>query len=292
MEFKTYNEVEECRKLWNLLSPKKRLFDVWDYRSCFYDEKDSIPHFIVGYENEEIAGVLPLVFAKSKNQYNYFGGWFPERNSFFLKDKAKIPEFLEKCPNNTFIEGIEPNEGIYYKFLDDEYTYFLDLEKYDSSFEKYFGSFEKKRQKNFNSELRKVPQHRIYCNKIEDFGRLVDLNVSQYGEDSKFNDESIKNGMHKMVNLALKRGILDMTSLEINGRIEAVDVGIFYNEWYYAVIGGANNQKIPNLGKLITIIDIKNAIAKKARFVDFAATSGHWKEMWNLDREMLLKFVK
>ena len=95
-----------------------------------------------------------------------------------------------------------------------------------------------------------------------------------------------------MAALADKKGILDITSLEISSRTEAVDVGIVYGQWYHAIIGGSNNQKIPGLGKLMTMLDIKNAIAKKAGFVDFAATSGHWKEMWNLDREMLLKFVK
>ena len=95
-----------------------------------------------------------------------------------------------------------------------------------------------------------------------------------------------------MAELASHMGVLDMASLEINGRTEAVDIGIFYGGWYHAVIGGANNQKIPGLGKLMTMLDIKNAIGKGASFVDFAATSGHWKEMWNFDSEMLLKFVK
>ena len=292
MEFKICKDIGECGKLWDLFSPSKRLFDVWDFRLCFYDNEDNKPYFIVGYETKSHFGLIPLQFTKSRNQYNYFGGWFPERNSFFLKGKSKLAEFLEQCPESTLIEGIDPAEGRYYNFLEDERTYYLDLSRYDHSFEKYFSSFDKKKQKNLNRELKNLPKYSIFHNRVKDFERLVELNIKQYEEDSKLNNETIKNGIYKMVNLANKKGILDMTSLEINSKTEAVDIGIVYGQWYHAIIGGANSQKIPGIGKLMTILDIKNAIAKKARFVDFAATSGHWKEMWNPDMEMLLKFVK
>lgn len=292
MEFKICQDIEKCHQLWNLFSPNKNLFDVWDYRICFYDSSDNEPYFIVGYEGKEAVGIVPLYFVKSKNQYNYFGGWFPERNSFFLKDKSKLGQFLEQCPENTFIEGIEPAEGKYCNFLDDEYTYFLDLSKYNSSFEKYFSSFDKKKQKNLRRGIKNIPEYKIYHNSVRDFDRLMELNIKQYEEDSQFNNPLIKNGVYKMTNLANKNNILEMMSLEINGKIEAVDIGIFFGEWYSTIIGGANNQKIPNLGKLMTVLDIKNAIAKKARFVDFFATSGYWKNIWNFDKEMLLKFIK
>ena len=83
-----------------------------------------------------------------------------------------------------------------------------------------------------------------------------------------------------------------MISVEIGGKIEAVDVGVLFNGCYYALIGSANNQEIPNLGKLMTILDIKDAIEKKAKVVDFGATAGNWKDRWNFEREMLLKFTK
>ena len=42
----------------------------------------------------------------------------------------------------------------------------------------------------------------------------------------------------------------------------------------------------------MNVLDIKNAIAKKAGFVDFFATSGYWKELWGFEKEMLFKFMK
>ncbi len=293
MKFKIHRAIEDCRSLWDTLSQNNRLFDVWDYRMCFCDNPDNEPYFIAGQDNGETVGMLPLHFIKSSGQYTYFGGWFTaERNSFFLKDKTKLAELLEQCPRNTVIEGLDPDERRYYNFAEDEYTFYLDLARYGYDFENYFGSLGSKRQKNIKRDLKNIPDYEVYRNRLEDFDRLVELNIKQYEEDSKFNDPSIRNGIHKMINLAHKNSALEMMSLEINGRVEAVDFGIVHGNCYYAVIGGSNNQKIPGLGKLMTVLDIKNAIARKSRFVDFFATSGHWKSAWNFEKEMLLKFVK
>ena len=109
MNFKICKDIEECKTLWNLFSPNERLFDNWDYRACFLDENEHEPYFIVGYNSNSVEGFIPLVYVKGKSQYNYLGGWFTaERNRLFVKDKAKIVDFLEQCPENTYVEGMDP----------------------------------------------------------------------------------------------------------------------------------------------------------------------------------------
>ena len=292
MEFKIHKNINQCRRLWNELSPNGSLFDVWDFRQCFYNRQDNEPYFLVARNGIEILGLIPLDFIKSKNEYSYFGGWFPERNSFFLKDKNKIAELLDKCPANTCIEGISHDEGKYFSFSEDEFTYYLDISKYDYNFEKYFDSFDKKRRKNFKRDIKNIPKYKVHINRLKDFKRLVDLNIKQFDEESIFNDRTTKDSVYKMMNLARKKGFLQMLSIEVKGKVEAVDVGILFGKWYHVITGSSNNQKIPNIGKLMTILDIKNAINKKARYVDFLASAGYWKSQWNFDREMLFKFLK
>lgn len=292
MELKVYKNINECRKLWNTLIPNKSLFDLWDFRQCFYNKQDNEPYFLAARSGGRITGLIPLYFIKSKSEYSYFGGWFPERNSFFLKDKNKIAELLDNCPANTNIEGIAPDEGRYFSFSEDEYTYYLDLFKYNHNFDNYFNSLGKKRRKNIIRDLKSIPKYKVYYNRIRDFKRLVKLNIMQYDRDSIFNNETIKKGLYNVVKLANKGGKLEMISVEINDKIEAVDVGVVFGEWYNLIVGCSNNQKIPNLGKLITILSIKNAISKKARYVDFLASSAYWKSQWNFDKEMLFKFTR
>ncbi len=292
MEFKTYNNLNDCARIWSALSANQKIFDFWDFRRCFFSKDSHKPHFIVGKDKGKIAGVLPLWLDISENEYNYFGGWFPERNSFFASDGSKISELLSKSPDKTSVEGIDPREIKYYNFSGDEYTFYLDLARYGYSFDNYFSSFDKKKQKNFKRDLKRIPKYRIHVNKLRDFDRLVDLNINQFEEDSIFNKKSTRNGILKMIKLAHKRGILRMLSLEINKKTEAIDVGVQCGEWYHVVTGSSNNQKIPNIGKLMTVLSIKNAIAKKARYVDFLASSGYWKSFWGFEKEMLLKFEK
>lgn len=293
MNFKICKNIGECRKLWNLFSPNFRLFDIWDYRACFFDKSEHEPYFIVCYGDKYMEGILPLVFVKSRNQYNYFGGWFTaERNSLFIRDKTKIADFLEQCPENTCIEGIDPKERANHNFLDDEYTHYLDISKYNNSFDAYFASLDKKRQKNLRYDLKKIPRYKVYSNRIKDLKRLIELNIKGFDEDSKFNDKTITNGISGLVKLLGKNRILDMISLEINGKVEAVDIGAVLNGSYYSLIGSSNYQRIPNIGKLMTVLDIKSAIAKKAGMIEFGATADHWKNMWGFDKEMLLKFEK
>ena len=151
---------------------------------------------------------------------------------------------------------------------------------------------DKKRQKNFNRDIRSIPKYKVRYNRLRDFDRMVELNIKQFDEESIYNDGPMRNSIYKMVKLAYKKKALQMISVEIKGRTEAVDVGILCGAGYHVVTGSSNNQKIPNIGKLITILSIKNAISKKAQFVDFLASSGYWKNMWNFNKEMLLKFQK
>ncbi len=293
MDFRICNDIDECEALWNAFSPNERLFDVWDYRACFFDEDEHEPYFIAGYADNKIEGLIPLVFVKSKRQYNYFGGWFTaERNSLYLKDKAKVGQFLEQCPVNTYMEGLDPREGKYYNFLNDDYTHSLNVSKYNHDFDKYFSSLNKKRQKNLARDFKTIPKYKIHSNRVRDFERLAELNIKRYEHDSRFHDAAIKNGVLRLINLASQQGILDMISLEINGRVEAVDVCAFFRGRYYALIGSSNYQRISNLGKLMTKLDIQNAMEKKAESAEFGATADHWKNMWEFDKEMLLKFVK
>ena len=292
MELKVYRNVNDCARLWNHFTPHQHMFDSWDYRACFYDRQEAKPHFIVGRDKRKIVGVIPLAYSRKDDDYSYFGGWFPERNSFFFSDKSKLGQLLQECPDKTLIEGIDPGEAKYYNFSEDQYTYFIDLAKYGYNFEKYFSSFDRKKQKNVKRDLKNLPKYKVYYNRTRDFKRLVQLNIKQFEDDSVYKREWMKNGVKKMILAAQKKRMLQMISVEVNGKVEAVDVGFKYKNWYHVVTGAANNQKIPNIGKLMVVLDIQNAIAKKVRYVDFLSSYDHWKKQWGFDSQMLFKFQK
>lgn len=292
LKFKTVTEKKECGELWEEFSPKQILWDLWDFRSCFHADNFSF-NFIVGFDGKNKAGLLPLVFDSNEKYYTYFGEEFPEQNRFLLKDKKNIGLFLEQCPENTSIIYISSDEAKYYEFKPDGKRYFLGLAKYGNSFENYLESFTKKHRKNLNYDLKKLKEkgYALEHNNVKDFERLVELNNLKFGVESNYNSESFVSSMSELIDSALGMGALDMISIKIGNKVEAVGLGVFYNNVYY-VLGSGRNVEIKNLGKLMVAEQIKSAIANKCSEVDFLSTEANWKELWNLDSEQMYKFEK
>jgi len=290
LQFKTIIEEKECEDLWEDFSKKRILWDLWDFRFCFHNKNFEF-NFILGFDGNGKEGIIPLVYDKDYSTYTYFGDTFPEQNKFFLKDKKKLNIFLENCPNDTQIYYIDSEEAKYYDFKVSDKRFFLGWEKYGHSFENYLRSFNKKHRKNLNYDLRKLVNEGYVMerNKIRDFEKLVDLNKKIFGKNSDYSEEYFINDMKQLINTANEKNILDLLSIQINNKTEAVGLGVYYNKIYY-VLGTGRNPRIKNLGKLLITEQIKSAISHNCSKVDFMSTEANWKELWNLDSEQMYEF--
>lgn len=287
--FDIIKEKNKCKKLWDTFSSKEVLWDLWDFRYCFHEGFDF--HFIVGSENNEEIGFIPLVFDKKNEVYTYFGDTFPEQNKFFLKDKNDISTFLKQCPEDTQIYYIDKSEKEFYNFDIGERRYFLNFIKYDKTIENYLKTFTKKHRKNLRYDLKRLKEknYKIKINEIKDFEKLIEFNKKKFGKESDYNDKKFVASMKKVIETAQKMQILNMISVQFNKKVEAVGLGIIYNKVYY-VVGSGRNVEIKNLGKLLIFEQIKSALEKNCNEIDFLSTESGWKELWNLDSEQMYEF--
>lgn len=294
MDFRILKTVSDCKRAWNYFSPNQNLFDVWDYRCCFFDRRIHRFHFILGKYNRRYDGLMPLIYNKKENKYEFFGSWFPEPNFFYIRNKLRISQYLNACPEKTNLRGIHWSEKKYYSFEDDELTFFLDLMKYKYDYMTYINSFSKKRQKNLRQELRPIlnSNYKIVYNKLNNFNTLVNLNIKQFGSHSHFADPYMKKALRKLLLMANRDNLVKLIGLKIGRKIEAVDFCISYKNKFYPLAGGANVYRYSNIGKFMTVLDIQSAINEGARFIEFLATFGHWKKLWHFDSRMLLKYAK
>ncbi len=292
MRFETVKDIKTCEQLWNSFSPDKKLFDLWEYRFCFFN-KNYMPYFIVGYENKEMIGILPLWHEKKDETYSFFGGEFPEENSFFVKDKSKIKDFLEFTPEDSFIFYILESEKQYFDFEECSKTYFLDMRKYNNELGAYISSFDKKHRKNLKYDLKQLEKlnYEINFNKLEDFNRMVELNIKKFGEESNYNDKNFVDSIKKMIEIAYSQKKLNMISIKINEKTEAVEFAIIHDN-IYNVLGGGRNIEIDNIGKLMVVEHIKSALKNNTPILNFCTSSERWKKNWHFDYEMLYKFEK
>ncbi len=292
IEFKVFKKIKECEKLWRAFSPNEFVFDLWELRNCFFDKDIHKPYFIAGYDGKNIIGVLPLWHHYEYDEYQFFGGEFPERNRFFLKDKTKIKDFLEQIPSNVDLDSIEKSEAEYYPFEKGETRYFIDFNKYNSSFENYIASFSKKHRKNFRYDLKRAHGigFKMAFNKTGDIKRLFELNIGRFKKDSFFYDQRFLKNFEKMIMAAKKKGILEMISV-VDKKTEAVGVSVAFNGVYNLLMSG-NNLEYPNIGKFLTVEHIKNSLRKGINTVDFCSTESGWKKLWNCEEAHFYHFKK
>lgn len=284
MRFKSFTEEVDCRRLWEKFSPKVGLWDLWDFNRCFFDPGLNKLCFVVGYDDGVEVGLLPLQFEKAHGYYCFFGGSYPERRSFFIKDKARVIDFLDSFRKDLCLEYIDDCENGFVnvaKFCDSSFS--LDLEKF-SSVNAFFGSFGKKHKKNLKYDLKQLEKldYDVFWNVVSHFERLVELNRLRFGDDSNYAEKGFEVGMKRLVGVADEKGMLNMVSIKVGKNVEAVEIGVLYNKVYYVLDGGCNNS-IENLGKLLIVKHLEKALELDAVKIDFLSGDSGWKRLWNLD---------
>ena len=293
-EFRRVSDIGECRRLWEQFSRDSRFFNTWEYRACFYDPKVHELNFIVCTEGGEPKALLPLWRQKGFSYYEWFGGEFPECNVFMAEDEKYIPILLNEAPKDIWLPYIEISYEKFVEPCEHESSFIVNLEKYGNSLEGYLATFNKKHRKNLKRDMKILADDKkpvLERNRIEDFDRLVELNRQRFSDSSFMADDAFIAGLRKLLMLALERGELEMLSVHIDSKPEAVEAAISKDGTYTVLLGG-NNLKISNIGKYLTLEHIKNAIAKGDKVVDFLADDCGWKKLWNMDEVVWCEYSR
>ena len=296
MNFRIVKNLAECEKLWNKFSPKKTLWDLWQVVFSFYNPEINAPFFIVLVKNGKDDGLLPLWYDSSEECYYFFGGEYPENRRFwfdlsFFNDVIKqIPEHFNMFEINKNEIGNIPKDvlvKIDYEFETSTKRYFLDVEKFGYDIESYLKTFNKKHRKNLRYDLKQLEKlnYNLVFEQNEHFDDFVMLSVKRFGNDSDLSDGAFVGQMRQFVRYLSENNMLHTISIEIEGKIQGIEFAAVYNNVYY-VLNGASNPEIENLGKLLIMSHIKNAIKLKAKEVDFLSSeTGGWKKLWNCEEE-------
>src|SRR3989338_1832373 len=293
LKFEIVKGRKRCKALWDRFSPKMALWDLWEVRECF-QHKGLSYHFILGIDNGEEAGIMPLAHHKEDNDYIYFGDLFPEQDRFLIADKKKyLRAFLDGCPKGTNILYLDNSEKGLCRLRKGCKRYFLDFSKRGSSIDGYLASFSKKHRKNLRYDLKRLEGSgcRAVFGRKGDFGRLVELNMKAFGKESDYADKNHLESMKKLLKVLEKGGMLSMISIDTGGKTEAVGMGAIFRNKYY-VLASSRNTKISNLGKLLTFKQMEYALKHGCIKIDFLSYESGWKELWNLDSEDMFEFVK
>jgi hypothetical protein len=115
------------------------------------------------------------------------------------------------------------------------------------------------------------------------------MNIESFGENSYLHDRRFRDSWKDVIHFLHKNGWLRMISLEIMGKIAAVDIGSLYNGVYTVYLGGASRD-LPGVAKVMNMCHIEYAFINHMFKMDFLCGDFHWKKLFHLTPEPLYKF--
>ncbi len=299
-EFEVITDISECEKLWKTFSANKKISDMWEFKFCFHKYFNNLPHFIVHKKNGKVVGMLPLSYDDEQKLFKFFPGdddWI-EKNSIFLHKKRSLKELIKMCPENTKLTGIDEIPLYKKMFQDDDCTYSLYPEEFGFKIDNYYKLFKRRHVANILRDIRKLDDKGvIIIRNPKNYKKMYKLmkkwTYKSFGKKSYFYDKRFDKAFSDVLDLFMKKDIMYMTLIKVDGELAAVDFGCVYGNTMTVFAGGVN-PKFRNKGiaKYINMEHIKYGFEFKLDKIEFLAFNFNWKEMWHLKKEKLFKFLK
>ena len=298
IEIKVISDFEEAKKLWNLLSPQEIIYDLWDFRYCFYKYEICPLNFIAAYDEKEPVALFALQYNEKDKCLESFAEEFMEESRPFIKPGYEylIPELYKKIIGRTRLLDLTENSETdeFTKAIPvEDYIYLLPLEKYQDFPDFLSDRLNAKRRRSLVKELAEVAKKNLSVeiyNKTElnkdkldvIAGQLFDFNILSFADDSYLQTEAEKKAHRDLFDLDLDWRLI---ILSIDGQREAISFSIIYNNIWFYVITGVNFKKIPGLGKYLVKVNIEEAIKEGVKVYDCGLGDCGWKNLWHFDKK-------
>ena len=290
-KIKVYENLDECRQLWQNNWANACLFDLWPVRDCFQKQYNNRPYFLVAEDHGKLCGLLALSWIEEKQCFGHFPGetwqgktWL-EQNRIAARDIDVFKTLLAHLPDETKIRYLTRESML----LDeeamrlDEIGYMFFPRQYGYSFKKYMQQFSGKSRKKLGRELDrlKAPGLSIRHDRLSDVDLMFRMNLEAFGEWSYFNDSRFMHAFEDLLAWLHKKRLLRVTTILLGGKAAAVDVGALWGS-SYTVLAGGTHPEFPGVAKLINFHHLEWACFQRLEVVDFLCGNFGWKERFHL----------
>lgn len=278
-------DIDRCREVWHRFSPRKSLYDLWEFRLPFWEVCGFEPAFVC-LENK---GMLPLWYQPDQRKYLWFGDLgdtfdWQEDTAIWAEDAEAIKALLDSAPRPLrltcltssaaeIMRTMHPVEQANNKCV-------LDLKNIRST-EDYLAGLPKKLRSNLRRDDRRI---NALAPQFSDDGpdsleTLLAMNKRAF-PDSPFYNEKLCQIFRKIAANALPDSfIVSPLTARIDGEIAAVDFILRWNKTMYALLTGADKVAFPGIGHAMNLKDIAIAVDDGMESIDFAeADPGALKE--------------
>jgi len=275
--------------------PRDLIGDLWGVRDCFHRHFQRPLHFIVAEDENGPAGFMPLSWIEEKECFGYFPGetwqgktWL-EQNRLIARDEATLSVLLEGIPRPYHLRYLLPVEPAPQStHIVDEIGYLFNPPDFDYNFDNYYHRFSHKSEKRLKKELAAFDTRGVEyrLDRMEDFDLMVEMNLGRFGIGSYFYDNRFRESFRSLAHYLADQGWLRLTTVLIEGRPAAVDMGVIYNG-IYTLLGGGTSADFPGVAKLINTFHMQRACRERLRQADFLCGDFSWKGIFHLSTRPL-----
>jgi len=286
-EFEIITDLEPGREIWERVIPRQSLTDLWEVRDCFQRFFRRPAAFVVGREGDIVTGFLPLSWIVESGVWGYFPGetwqgktWL-EQNRITFRDPGVLSGLLRRVPGPCRIRYLLPYPGAE---AVDETGYLFSPPACNYEFDGYLAEFSSKSRRRLRKELDAFSARGLEFryDRPEDFDLIVEMNISRFGESSYFSDRRFLESFRRLAGLLRERGWMRMTTVLVEGRPAACDLGAVYNG-IYTLLAGGTDADFPGVAKVINLHHIERACRDHYDLVDFLCGDFSWKTLFHLD---------
>ena len=118
MNVKVLEDLEQCRRIWQEMMPRRSVFDLWAIRACFQRQYGYWPRFLVAEDRGRVRGLVALSKISECGYWGCFPGetwhgktWL-EQNRIVADSLETYRRLLEACPPNTYLRYLRPQAAL------------------------------------------------------------------------------------------------------------------------------------------------------------------------------------
>jgi len=297
LKLKIITNLNDTKKFWELFSPKKNIYDDWDFRYSYYRFFQYPLFFYILFAADAPVGLLPLQYNTNLKLLEFFGGSYMEDNMIFTITKSDqkskfykkyiLENILKKARYKIILDFMKEDiEGFPFQISDYKYELPLqNISNIDDYLRKYWKS---KSRSNLKSQIKKLYQQNLIItyNNFSDLQYMFELNIKRFGKESTLLLP------HRMdfFKEVIKKFHANLITISINKKIEAVGLSVIYNKIYTGLNSGTN-RSINGLGKFLSLQKIEQAISLGAILYDSRAGDLGWKEAFHFVKRPQYKLI-
>lgn len=303
LTLKVHSEIEKCSELWEMFSPNDSLYQLWSFRKSWYEGYHYKPFFYTLYYGKKVMGTLPLWFNTDEKKYEWFGGYWPEDNVFFVKNQEHIPLLLKVAPKPISINAILPEkisiDEDKIQLVEDEPKYVLKIDDVLNMDDLLTKKISKKHRHHLRHEYGKISQLPLQISWIKEYKPELlsafrglsrarfdfqKTDGSAYDDDRRFEvlKKSFENqGEYRLITLSVK----------VQNHFAVIDVIGIYKDTYYLLTGANDAARFPGIGVYVTFLEFEDALRRNMKTIDVMQIDNSWKHKY-FSPKRLLKFEK